>query len=90
MSLLRSCGYNVVLTVTANPSRPNTLGYAGSEEFIRLQFEEYLLALLSATKYKLYIDSKKDEAKQSILDIGEKSSIYVEFKLMPYRRRSIK
>ena len=27
----------------------------GSEEFIRLQFEEYLLALLSATKYHLYL-----------------------------------
>ncbi|KAF2089748.1 hypothetical protein K490DRAFT_55320 [Saccharata proteae CBS 121410] len=44
----------------ANPSRPNTLGYAGSEEFIRLQFEEYLLALLSATKYRLYCDAHKD------------------------------
>ena len=38
-----------------NPSRPRTLGYLGSEEFIRLQFEEYLLALLSATKYHLYL-----------------------------------
>jgi Transport protein Avl9 len=27
------------------------MGYAGSEEFIRLQFEEYLLALLSSTSY---------------------------------------
>ncbi|KAK0323740.1 hypothetical protein LTR82_005487 [Friedmanniomyces endolithicus] len=34
-----------------DPSRPKTHGYAGSEEFIRLQFEEYLLALLSAEKY---------------------------------------
>ena len=42
----------------ANPSRPKTLGYAGSEEFIRLQFEEYLLALLSATKYKAYIEKQ--------------------------------
>lgn len=38
-----------------DPSRPNTHGYAGSEEFIRLQFEEYLIALLSATKYHQYI-----------------------------------
>ncbi|KAI4210075.1 MAG: hypothetical protein LQ351_007065 [Letrouitia transgressa] len=40
-----------------NPSRPTTLGYIGSEEFIRLQFEEYLLSLLSCTKYHLYLRS---------------------------------
>lgn len=52
-----------------NPGRPKTLGYAGSEEFIRLQFEEYLLALLAAVKYHIFITTKKDNAKQSILDI---------------------
>ncbi|KAK1752074.1 late secretory pathway protein AVL9 [Echria macrotheca] len=35
----------------ANPNRPKTLGYVGSEEFIRLQFEEYLLSLISSVKY---------------------------------------
>lgn len=40
-----------------NPSRPNTLAYMGSEEFIRLQFEEYLLALLASVKYHLYLTS---------------------------------
>ncbi|KAF2760644.1 hypothetical protein EJ05DRAFT_436352 [Pseudovirgaria hyperparasitica] len=39
----------------ANPTRPKTLGYAGSEEFIRLQFEEYLLAMLSAAKLHSYL-----------------------------------
>ncbi|CAK7275227.1 hypothetical protein SEPCBS57363_006573 [Sporothrix epigloea] len=39
----------------ANPGRPKTMGYVGSEEFIRLQFEEYLLSLLSAVKYHNYI-----------------------------------
>ena len=39
----------------SNPSRPKTMGYMGSEEFIRLQFEEYLLALLSTVKYHLYL-----------------------------------
>lgn len=43
-----------------DPSRPKTHGYAGSEEFIRLQFEEYLLALLAATKYHQYLDERKD------------------------------
>lgn len=33
------------------------MGYVGSEEFIRLQFEEYLLALLSSMKYHLYLYS---------------------------------
>ncbi|KAI9671642.1 MAG: late secretory pathway protein avl9 [Alyxoria varia] len=41
----------------ANPSRPNTHGYAGSEDFIRLQFEEYLLAMLAAVKYRQYVDN---------------------------------
>ncbi|KAL8837222.1 MAG: hypothetical protein Q9170_002595, partial [Blastenia crenularia] len=40
-----------------NPSRPNTLAYMGSEEFIRLQFEEYLLALLASVKYHLYLST---------------------------------
>ncbi|OXV09102.1 hypothetical protein Egran_03138 [Elaphomyces granulatus] len=35
----------------AHPQHPKTHGYLGSEEFIRLQFEEYLLALLSCVKY---------------------------------------
>ncbi|KAL9057527.1 MAG: hypothetical protein Q9162_002259 [Coniocarpon cinnabarinum] len=34
-----------------SPTIPTTHGYQGSEEFIRLQFEEYLLALLSCSKY---------------------------------------
>lgn len=39
----------------ANPSRPRTMGYMGSEEFIRLQFEEYILALVSSIKYHIYL-----------------------------------
>lgn len=35
----------------AHPQHPKTHGFIGSEEFIRLQFEEYLLALLSCMKY---------------------------------------
>jgi hypothetical protein len=58
------------LTVAANPGRPNTLGYTGSEEFIRLQFEEYLLALLAAVKYHVYAETQ-DDGKSVILDVGE-------------------
>ncbi|EMC96598.1 hypothetical protein BAUCODRAFT_69456 [Baudoinia panamericana UAMH 10762] len=50
-----------------DPSRPKTHGYAGSEEFIRLQFEEYLLALLSAEKYHQYLASRKDGDPKALL-----------------------
>ncbi|KAF2401977.1 hypothetical protein EJ06DRAFT_370124 [Trichodelitschia bisporula] len=53
----------------ANPSRPKTLGYAGSEEFIRLQFEEYILALISAVKYRQYVETHKDDPKALIHEI---------------------
>lgn len=39
----------------ANPSRPKTMGFMGSEEFIRLQFEDYIVALLSAVKYHTFL-----------------------------------
>jgi hypothetical protein len=54
----------------AMPGRPKTLGYTGSEEFIRLQFEEYLLALLSAVKYHVFAETHKDEGKSTILEVG--------------------
>lgn len=50
-----------------DPSRPSTHGYAGSEEFIRLQFEEYLIALLSATKYRQYLVNHKDGDPKALL-----------------------
>jgi hypothetical protein len=46
----------------ANPSRPKDHGFAGSEEFIRMQFEEYLLAMLSSVKYKLYMEKNNKES----------------------------
>ncbi|KAF9252078.1 hypothetical protein DTO006G1_2825 [Penicillium roqueforti] len=50
-----------------HPSQPNTLGFMGSEEFIRLQFEEYLLALLSSMKYheELYPSDVGESAARS-------------------------
>ncbi|KAF2639703.1 LAlv9 family protein-like protein [Massarina eburnea CBS 473.64] len=49
----------------SHPGRPKDHGYAGSEEFIRMQFEEYLLAMLSAVKYKMYQD--KNQHKDAII-----------------------
>jgi hypothetical protein len=50
----------------SDPSRPTTHGYSGSEEFIRLQFEEYLIALLSSTKYHQYLAACKDTGAKAI------------------------
>ncbi|KAK7409469.1 hypothetical protein QQX98_008377 [Neonectria punicea] len=63
----------------ANPSRPKTMKYVGSEEFIRLQFEEYILALISSVKYHNYLTSHPDNPKailpevdgDPILDFGQ-------------------
>lgn len=53
----------------AHPSRPKTMGYTGSEEFIRLQFEEYLLALLSSVKYHNYAATHKDDPKALLSEV---------------------
>ncbi|PNS16860.1 hypothetical protein CAC42_4824 [Sphaceloma murrayae] len=52
-----------------NPSRPSTMGYAGSEEFLRLQFEEYLLALLSSIKYHDYAFTHSGDTKALLTDV---------------------
>ncbi|KAH8804785.1 transport protein Avl9-domain-containing protein [Xylogone sp. PMI_703] len=39
----------------SNPGRPKTMGYVGSEEFIRLQFEEYLLSLTASVNCHNYL-----------------------------------
>ena len=43
------------------------MGYMGSEEFIRLQFEDYLLHLLSSAKYHFYLKSPNFHAQQAVL-----------------------
>ncbi|KAF4991231.1 hypothetical protein FGRMN_7963 [Fusarium graminum] len=53
----------------ANPNRPKTLKYVGSEEFIRLQFEEYILALISSVKYHNYLTSNPNNPKAMLPEI---------------------
>lgn len=53
----------------ANPSRPKNMGYAGSEEFIRLQFEEYLLAFLSSVKYHSYAFTHAENTKSLLTEV---------------------
>ncbi|KAF3904873.1 hypothetical protein ABW20_dc0106680 [Dactylellina cionopaga] len=45
-----------------DPSRPKTMAFTGSEDFIRMQFEEYILALLSSVKYNTYVEKHADDA----------------------------
>ncbi|KAI5866766.1 transporter Avl9 [Durotheca rogersii] len=47
----------------SNPGRPKTMGYRGSEEFIRLQFEEYLLSLIASVKYHSYLSENPNNPK---------------------------
>ncbi|RDA90154.1 hypothetical protein CP533_2197 [Ophiocordyceps camponoti-saundersi (nom. inval.)] len=47
----------------ANPSRPKTMQYIGSEEFIRSQFESYILGLISSVKYHNFLASNPDGSK---------------------------
>lgn len=58
-----------------NPSRPNTHGYAGSEDFIRLQFEEYLLALLSSVKYQQYVQKHGNDPKALLSETCRSASL---------------
>jgi hypothetical protein len=53
----------------ANPQRPKTMGYRGSEEFIRLQFEEYLLSLISSVKYRNYLVQNTHNPKATLSHI---------------------
>ncbi|KAI9890712.1 MAG: late secretory pathway protein avl9 [Vezdaea aestivalis] len=63
----------------ANPARPSHHGYAGSDEFIRIQFEEYLLALLSAAKYRVHYKKYKNEPSKLLLDVeGDPSNDFGE------------
>ncbi|KAK1252979.1 hypothetical protein MKX08_004166 [Trichoderma sp. CBMAI-0020] len=39
----------------SNPSTPKTMQYAGSEEYIRAQFEAYIIGLISSVKFHNYL-----------------------------------
>lgn len=57
----------------ADPSRPKTMGFVGSEDYIRLQFEEYVLSMVSSVKYHLFLDKHHGSDQNLFLpDIGER------------------
>jgi hypothetical protein len=87
-----------VLSVTeswddADPSRPKTMGFVGSEEYIRLQFEEYILSMISAVKYHLYLERNAaagNTGNYALPEIGRnQSSISVSQQLILNRGRPI-
>lgn len=45
----------------ANPSRPKNMQYVGSEEFIRSQFEAYMLGLISSVKFHNFLVSQGED-----------------------------
>ncbi|KAI1468714.1 transport protein Avl9-domain-containing protein [Daldinia caldariorum] len=59
----------------SNPGRPKTMGYRGSEEFIRLQFEEYLLSLISSVKYHNYLAKNAHNPKATLPHIDGDPSV---------------
>ncbi len=52
------------------------MGYMGSEDFIRLQFEEYLLALISSVKYHNHLKDNHHDPKSLLSEIGITSHSY--------------
>jgi hypothetical protein len=45
-----------------DPWRPKDLGFKGSEDYIRVQFEDYLMFLLSSVKYDFYLSKMSARA----------------------------
>ncbi|OKL63971.1 hypothetical protein UA08_00800 [Talaromyces atroroseus] len=67
----------------SHPEQPKTHGYVGSEEFIRLQFEEYLLALLSCTNHRQHVQPsspvKANETKNKVQSADAEADPTLEF-----------
>lgn len=47
----------------ANPSRPKTMQYVGSEEFIRSQFEAYILGLIASVKFHNFLVAQGENSR---------------------------
>jgi hypothetical protein len=72
------------ILILGDKSRPRTMSFVGSEDYIRAQFEEYILALLSSVKYDNYLKKHSLPSQESILpEIGS----FAPFSLVDDRRR---
>lgn len=54
-----------------DPSRPNTMGFVGSEDYIRLQFEEYALSMVSSVKCHDFLEKHAGSASRILPDVGK-------------------
>ena len=54
-----------------DPGRPNTMGFVGSEDYIRLQFEEYVLAMVSSVKCHDFLEKHAGSASRMLPDVGK-------------------
>src|SRR5579871_6494680 len=77
ISLKESKRY-ILIFLIADPSRPKTMGFTGSEDYIRLQFEEYILALLASVKYSIYLE-KHGTAATLLPEVGQFHNCSVAF-----------
>uniref|UniRef100_A0A060TAP0 ARAD1D21252p n=1 Tax=Blastobotrys adeninivorans TaxID=409370 RepID=A0A060TAP0_BLAAD len=51
-----------------DPLRPKGLGFLGSEDYIRIQFEDYIVNLLSSVKYDNFLKRKASLPRNAMLD----------------------
>lgn len=60
---------NVVLETwnAADPSRPSTMQYNGSDDYLRAKFEEYICAMLSTVKYNEHIGTSTEAPPKSTI-----------------------
>jgi hypothetical protein len=46
------------------------MGFVGSEEYIRLQFEEYILSMISTVKYHIFLEKHTGATHVTLPNIG--------------------
>ncbi len=70
----------------ADPTRPTSMGFHGSDDYLRIRFEDYICAMLSSTKYADFL--AKSDAEQVAIqapDASTTSSFGAEFLLAALR-----
>jgi hypothetical protein len=68
----------ILIIIVADKSRPKTMSFVGSEDYIRAQFEEYILALLASVKYDNFLQEHSIPPQEAnvLPEIGSSQSIF--------------
>jgi len=61
----------MLMCLIADPDRPKGMSFTGSEDFIRMQFEEYILSLLSSVKYSQYLETHANSSNMRLAEVGK-------------------